>query len=76
MYVTATEFKLNFGKYLEVVSREDVFITKNGKPVAKLVDPSLSVVDELRGIISVPKGTDVNKEYIRNARLSRSENID
>lgn len=75
MYVTATEFKLNFGKYLEIISSEDVFITKNGKPIAKLVNPAVSVVDELRGILSVPKGTEVDKEYIRNARISRHENI-
>ena len=75
MYVTATEFKLNFGKYLEIILKEDVFITKNGKPIAKLVNPAQSAVDELRGIISIPKEIEVNKEYIRNARLSRHEDI-
>lgn len=76
MYVTATEFKLNFGKYLDMILKEDVFITKNGKPIAKLVNPTQSVVDELRGIISIPNGVVMNKEYIRNARGSRYENID
>lgn len=76
MYVTATEFKLNFGKYLDMILKEDVFITKNGKPIAKLVNPTQSVVDELRGIISIPNGIVMNKEYIRNARGSRYENID
>ncbi|MHB1483539.1 MAG: type II toxin-antitoxin system Phd/YefM family antitoxin [Saccharofermentanales bacterium] len=76
MYVTATDFKLNFGKYLEIISKEDVFITKNGKTIAKLVNPTASVVDELRGIISIPKEIEVNKEYIRNARLARHENTD
>ena len=31
MIVTATEFKTNFGKYLELIAKEDVFITRNGK---------------------------------------------
>ncbi len=75
MYVTATELKLNFGKYLEITSDEDVFITKNGKTIAKLVAPKPNVVDELRGIVSIPEETDVDKEYIRDARLSRFENI-
>lgn len=33
MAVTATEFKANFGKYLELVTKEDIFITLNGKTV-------------------------------------------
>jgi prevent-host-death family protein len=37
MEITATEFKTNLGKYLDAVEREDVIITKNGKPVARLV---------------------------------------
>jgi prevent-host-death family protein len=37
MEITATEFKMNLGKYLDSVEREDVIITKNGKPVARLV---------------------------------------
>ena len=31
MVVTATEFKVNFGKYLGLLATEDIFITKNGK---------------------------------------------
>lgn len=33
MVVTATEFKANFGKYLELVAKEDIFITLIGKTV-------------------------------------------
>ena len=36
MVVTATEFKANFGKYLELITKEDVFITRNGKRLLKL----------------------------------------
>ncbi len=31
MVVTAAEFKANFGKYLELITKEDIFITRNGK---------------------------------------------
>ena len=41
MVVTATEFKANFGKYLELIAQEDVFITRNGKTVAKVVNPQV-----------------------------------
>lgn len=39
MIVTATEFKINFGKCLDMISKEDVFITRNGKIIAKVVNP-------------------------------------
>ena len=31
MIVTATEFKTNFGKYLDMIEQEDIFITRNEK---------------------------------------------
>ena len=34
MIVTATEFKTNLGKYLEMAMKQDIFITKNGKNIA------------------------------------------
>ena len=36
MSVTATELKMNLGKYLMLAETEDVFITKNGKVIAEL----------------------------------------
>lgn len=33
MIVTATEFKTTFGKYLELIAKEDIFITRNEKTV-------------------------------------------
>lgn len=56
MAITATELKGNLGKYLELAEKEDIFITKNGKVIAKLCSPyqtKLSLVHELYG--SVPK---------------------
>lgn len=59
MFVTATEFKTNFGKYLEMITREDIFITRNGKTVAKVINPQISAVDSLRGILkNVPSDLD------------------
>ena len=59
MVVTATEFKTNFGKYLEMITKEDIFITRNGKTVAKVINPQISAVDSLRGILkNVPSDLD------------------
>lgn len=55
MSITATEFKTNLGKYLLMAATEDIFITRNGKTVAKLTAPyqnKLDLVNSLFG--SVP----------------------
>ena len=51
--VTETDFKLNFGKYLNLVNKEEIYITKNGINVAVLVPPKSQpgVIDELIGVI-------------------------
>lgn len=45
MSITATEFKLNFSKYLMMASEEDIYITQYGKVVAKLTNPYQDRVD-------------------------------
>ena len=37
MIITTTELQNNFGKYLQLTQSEDIIISKNGKPVAKLL---------------------------------------
>ena len=48
MSITATELKNNLGKYLLLSATEDIFITKNGKVVAKLTNPYQDRVEEER----------------------------
>ena len=72
MIVTATEFKTNLGKYLELAVSQDVFITKNGKNIARLTSPSvnkLAVLDNLVGI--VPQDDGLDEKAIREERLAR-----
>ena len=72
MVVTATEFKTNFGKYLELVAQEDVFITRNGKTIAKVINPQLSAVDSLRGLLKNAP-SDLDPDFVREERLSKYE---
>ena len=61
MIVTATEFKTNFGKYLDMLTKEDIFITRNGKTIAKVINPQVSAVDSLRGMLkNVPSDIDMD----------------
>lgn len=39
MSITATELKQNVSKYLAEASTKDIYITKNGKVIAKLTSP-------------------------------------
>ena len=73
MIVTATEFKTNFGKYLDMIAKEDIFITRNGKTIAKIVNPQISAVDSIRGMLKdVP--SDIDLGSLREERLSKYEN--
>ena len=72
MIVTATEFKTNFGKYLDMLTKEDIFITCNGKTIAKVINPQVSAVDSLRGMLkNVP--SDIDLDSLREERLSKYE---
>ncbi len=73
MQVTATEFKVNLGKYLNLVLTEDVWITKNGKTVAKLVNPNVSAVDSISGILAGKVPEDLDREALRKVRLDSYE---
>ena len=73
MVVTATEFKTNFGKYLEILAREDIFITKKGKTVAKMINPNVNAVDEISGILSGALPRDYDRKSLRAERLKKYE---
>lgn len=62
MIVTATEFKTNFGKYLELITKENIFITRNGKTIAKVINPQISAVDSLRRML-IDVEAEINKDF-------------
>ena len=72
MIVTATEFKTNFGTYLDMLSKEDIFITRNGKIIAKVINPQVSAVDSLRGMLKNAP-SDIDLDSLREERLSKYE---
>ncbi|MDR2525282.1 MAG: type II toxin-antitoxin system Phd/YefM family antitoxin [Oscillospiraceae bacterium] len=76
MLVTATEFKSNIGRYLSLVATEDIFITKNGKSVAKLSSAQQDKVDIMKSLFGVAKGSDMTLEQARAERRARYETAD
>ena len=73
MTVTVAEFHENFGKYLDMLSDGDIFITKNGKTVAKLVKPTAGAVDSLSGLLAGKLQEDFDIRSLREERLARYE---
>lgn len=53
MSITATELKQNLGKYLLLSAKEDIFITKNGKVVAKLTNPNQNKVNVAKSLFGI-----------------------
>ncbi len=53
MSITATELKNNLGKYLLLASTEDIFITRNGKVIAKLTNPYQDRVDIAKSLFGI-----------------------
>lgn len=53
MTITATELKQNLGKYLLLSAQEDIYITKNGKIVAKLTNPYQDRVDTAKSLFDI-----------------------
>ena len=76
MVVTATEFKTNFGRYLELLRSEDIYITKNGKTVAKMVNPNVSAVDQISGILEGKLPDEYDVKMLREERMEKYETSD
>ena len=70
MSITATELKMNLGKYLMLAEKEDVYITKNGKVIAKLTNPFQDRVDMAKSLFGILPA-DITLEEAREERLSK-----
>ena len=68
--ITATEFKVNFGHYLDLVPTEDIWITRNGKYVARLVNPNVSAVDSISGLLKGKVSEDTDRHSLRDERFA------
>lgn len=75
MIITATEFKNNIGKYLALAAKEDIYITKNGKKIAKLISIKQDKIEMAKSLFGILPA-DVTLEQARRERLRRHERID
>jgi antitoxin (DNA-binding transcriptional repressor) of toxin-antitoxin stability system len=72
MTITAVEFENHCSKYIDLSATQDIYITRDGVTVAKVVNPNTSAVESLRGILkNIPENTD--GKSIREERLLKYE---
>lgn len=68
--ITATELKMNLGKYLLMAEKEDIYITRNGKIVAKLSNPYQDRVDVAKSLFGIIPD-EMTLEEAREERLGK-----
>lgn len=68
MSITATELKENLAKYLQLSQTEDIYITKNGKVIAKLSNPYMGRIDDAKSLFGILPA-DAKVEEAREERL-------
>ena len=68
MSITATELKKNLGKYLLMAREEDIYVTRNGKMIARLSDPFEDRVKDAKSLAGVIAGG-MSLEEAREERL-------
>jgi len=71
MVITAAELKTNIGRYLDAVTEDEVFITRDGKIVAKLTGAGQDKQAILDSLVGITAANPVSLEEARKERLLR-----
>ena len=71
MIITATELKTNIGKYLRLAETQDIIITKNNKPIAKLTSLREDKLATLNDLVGIVKDDGYTLDDARKDRLAR-----
>ena len=71
MFITSTQLKANIGKYLYMATKEDIFVTKNGKAIAKITDPSPDKQAILDSLVGITAANPVTPEEAKAERMVR-----
>ena len=55
MQVSVSELKTNVGKFIDLADIQDVYVTKNGKQVAKIVSTRRDRAAEIKSLFGIAK---------------------
>lgn len=72
MIITSTELQNNFGKYLQLAAKDDIFISRNGTVIAKL-SPISEVGKELKPMRETVLGKQEDYSYISYGKIASFE---
>lgn len=75
MYVSATEFRTNVGKYLDLAESEDIIVVKHGVPhvtISSSKETKKKILNSLVGVGS----SDLTEERILEERRKDYESLD
>lgn len=62
MQISISELKANAGKYVALADEQDIYITKNGKRVAKITSAKADKVAAAKALFGLlPNDTDLDK---------------
>ena len=78
MQVALSELKTNVGKYVDLAEKQDIYITRNGKLVAKIVGTNRDRVADMKslfGIAKLPQEYN-NSNYDPNYKKLRDERME
>jgi hypothetical protein len=71
MVITATQLKHNMGHYLTQAQTQDVLVTRNGKIVARISNPTLNKTEILDSLVGIAADTDMTANQAKSERLAR-----
>ena len=71
MNITATELKTNIGKYLLLAANEDIIVTKNNRPIAKLTNVKEDKMEILNSLVGIIPNNGYTLEDAKRERLAR-----
>jgi len=77
MQIALSELKINVGKYVDLSEIEDIYITRNGKQVAKIIGVNRDRVADMKSLFGIAKlppeysdpAYDPNYEKLRDERV-------
>ncbi len=69
--ISVSDLKANTGKYVAMAQDDDIFITKNGKVVAKLVTAKVNKVESLNRLQNLFAGAEITDDDVKAAREER-----
>jgi prevent-host-death family protein len=70
LQISATDFKQNLGRYLDLAREQEIHITRNGEDIAVLAAPKVQSVSRVRRMSGLLRGlADMDAKDIHSERL-------